>query len=58
MNKPNLYTIREVAEKLGVSPDTVVKRCKEGVLSRININPKGKRPQWRLPRELVDKLIS
>lgn len=43
----------DVAEQLGVDPDTVRAWCASGHLRAINVarDPRGKRPRWRISEE-------
>jgi len=48
-------TIREVAERLGVSTDTVLRDSKLGRLRVINMRPPGMKPKYRVTEEAFDE---
>jgi excisionase family DNA binding protein len=52
MVEPEHYTVAEVAIKLRMTPDGVVKRIKRGDLEAIHV---GKR--WLIRKEVVDALL-
>lgn len=53
-----LYTMKEASNILGVSIDTIRRRCCEGVLERININPKSNQPSWRISKKSIEKFLA
>jgi predicted site-specific integrase-resolvase len=46
-----LLTPTAVAERLGLTPKTVREYIRTGRLEAIDLNPKGKRPTWRIRPE-------
>ena len=58
MNDPMQFkSVKEVSFILQVSTPKVAKLCVEGQLSRVNINPNGKRPRWRIPLESLEQFL-
>jgi excisionase family DNA binding protein len=52
MQEPEHYTTVEVATKLRMTPDGVIKRIKRGELEAIHV---GKR--WLIRKDLIDALL-
>ncbi len=50
---PEHYTTAEVAEKLRITPDGVIKRIKRGELPAV----RGGGRRWLLPRQEVDAML-
>jgi hypothetical protein len=48
------YTPKEAAEKLHLSPRTVLRRLKKYV---VNMNPEGKRQTPRIPKSAIDEFL-
>lgn len=60
-NGDQLLLTREVADQLGVSPATVVKWCKDGVLPALNLSEAlGVSIQfgWRVKQSTIDALVA
>ncbi len=53
-----LYTPKQVESILKVSDYMVRKLCLDCTLDRINLNPHGLRPTWRITKDSVDKLLN
>ena len=48
-----MVTMVEAGTILGVSYDTTVKLCVTGKIKRLNMNPDGRRPVWRVYKESI-----
>ena len=52
---PNLLTIRQAAAQINVCRNTLRRMIDDGRVRAKNINPRGKRPTWRVVEESLQE---